>query len=178
MRGSAGERPRKWLTRSRDHGRLNSTSGWHPRLTSPDGRKPPRKSRPSFGRALEPHPDRAVDRWLNARPHCATAWPSAPQTPQQVYNRIELPPVARRYPGAAVRRTDGRCSCCGKRATATAPTGLEPGSPFGKSTEAIAIYLHYAQAIGIERLRLVFGELLGLPISEGALCNTPARAQA
>ena len=81
--------------------------------------------------------------------------------------------------------TSPGCGCSADAAPAaasapspTAPAGLEPGSPFGKSIEAIAVYLHYAQAIGIERLRLVFGELFGRSISEGALCNILARAQA
>ena len=39
----------------------------------PDGKKPPRKSRPGFGRTLEPNPDRIVDRLLDACPHCAAA---------------------------------------------------------------------------------------------------------
>ena len=142
----------------------------------PDSKKPPRKSRPGFGRMLEPNPDRIVDRLLDACPHCAAAWPAEPQTPQQVYDRIELPPI--KPDVTRVRLFGGRCACCGERTVATAPAGLEPGSPFGKSIEAIAVYLHYAQAIGIERLRLVFGELFGLSISEGALCNILARAQA
>jgi transposase len=129
-----------------------------------------------LGRTLEPNPDRIVDRLLDACPHCAAAWPAGPQTPQQVYDRIELPPI--KPDVTRVRLFGGRCACCGERAIATAPAGLEPGSPFGKSIEAIAVYLHYAQAIGIERLRLVFGELFGLSISEGALCNILARAQA
>ena len=108
-------------------------------------------------------------------PHCQAAWPSE-QTPQQVYDRIELPPV--KPDVTRVRLFGGRCACCGERAVAAAPVGLEPGSPFGKSVEAMAIYLHYAQAIGIERLRSLFGELFGLTISEGALCNILARAQA
>jgi transposase len=141
----------------------------------PDGNKPPRKSRPGFGRTLEPNPDRIVDRLLDACPHCAAAWPAEPQTPQQVYDRIELPPI--KPDVTRVRLFGGRCACCGERAVAAAPAGLEPGSPFGKSIEAITVYLHYAQAIGIERLRLVFGELFGLSISEGALCNILARAQ-
>jgi len=141
-----------------------------------EGNRPPRKSRPGFGRTLEPNPDRIVDRLLDACPHCAAAWPAEPQTPQQVYDRIELPPI--KPDVTRVRLFGGRCACCGERAVATAPAGLEPGSPFGKSIEAIAVYLHYAQAIGIERLRLVFGELFGLSISEGALCNILARAQA
>jgi transposase len=74
-----------------------------------------------------------------------------------------------------VRLFGGFCSCCGERAAALAPPGLEPGSPFGKSIEAIAVYLHYGQAIGIQRLRLVFGELFGLSISEGAICNILVR---
>ncbi len=59
----------------------------------PTGQKPPRKSRPGFGRALDPNPDRIVDSHLDACPHCAAAWAAEPQTPQQVYDRIELPPI-------------------------------------------------------------------------------------
>ena len=138
-----------------------------------DGAKPPRKSRPGFGRALEPNPDRIVDRLLDACPRCAAAWPAAPQTPQLVYDRIELPPI--KPDVTRVRLFGGRCACCGERAVAAAPAGLEPGSPFGRSIEALVVYLHYAQAIGIERLRCVLAELFGLSISEGALCNVLQR---
>jgi hypothetical protein len=141
-----------------------------------DGAKPPRRSRPGFGRALEPNPERIVDRLLDACPHCAAAWPAAPQAPQLVYDRIELPPI--KPDVTRVRLFGGRCACCGERAIAAAPAGLEPGSPFGRSIEALVVYLHYAQAIGIERLRCVLAELFGLSISEGALCNILARAQA
>lgn len=139
------------------------------------GEKPSRKSRPGFGRALDPNPDRVIDLRLDACPHCEAAWPAG-QTPQQVYDRIELPPI--KPDVTRVRLFGGRCACCGERAVAAAPEGLEPGSPFGKSIETIAVYLHYAQAIGIERLRCLFGEVFGLSISEGAICNILARAQA
>ena len=143
----------------------------------------PRKSRPGFGRALDPNPDRVVDLRLDACPDCEAAWPAG-RTPQQVYDRIELPPI--KPDVTRVRLFGGRCACCGERAVAAAPEGLAPGSPFGKSIETIAVYLHYAQAIGIERLRLVFGEVfaLSMPLdalasgSEGAICNILARAQA
>jgi transposase len=141
-----------------------------------DGPKPPRKSRPGFGRALEPNPDRIVDARLDACPHCAAAWADAVQTLQQVYDRIEMPPI--RPDVTRVRLFGGRCACCGNRAVAAAPAGLEPGSPFGKSIEALVVYLHYAQAIGLERLACLFGEIFALSISEGALCNILARAQA
>ena len=93
-----------------------------------------------------------------------------------VYNRIELPSV--RPDVTRVRLFGGRCACCGERAVAPAPDGLEPGSPFGRSVEGLVVYLHYAQAIGFERLRMLMGEVFGLGISEGAISNILARAQA
>jgi len=56
---------------------------------------------------------------------------------QQIPNRIELPPV--RPDVTRVRLFSGRCGCCGERAVAPAPAGLEPGSPFGKSIEALVV---------------------------------------
>jgi transposase len=49
--------------------------------------------------------------------------------------------------------------------------GLEQGSPFGHSIAAMVVYLHYAHAIGMERLALLMDELFSLSISEGAICN-------
>ena len=71
----------------------------------------------------------------------------------------------------------GRCACCGERATAAAPAGLEPGSPFGQSIAALVVYLHYTHAIGMERLVTVMDEIFGLSISEGAISNILARAR-
>ena len=59
-----------------------------------------------------------------------------------------------------VRLFGGRCTCCGERVTAKAPAGLEPGSPFGLSIAAMVVYLHYAHAIGMERLALLHGQKL------------------
>ncbi len=135
-----------------------------------------RRGRPGVARALAEHPDRIVDAHLDACPSCQAAFPTAGQTPHQVYDRIELPPV--RPHVTRVHLFGGRCACCGTRAVAVAPPGLEPGSPFGRSIEAAVVYLHYAHAIGFERLRALMGEMFGLSISEGALSNILARAQA
>lgn len=137
--------------------------------------RPPRKSRPGVGRMLHPSPDRTIDQRLTACPKCEAVFPEAAQTPQQVYDRIELPPV--RPDVTRVRLFGGRCVCCGERATAEAPPGLEPGSPFGQSIAAMVVYLHYAHAIGMERLTLLMDELFGLTISEGAISNILARAR-
>ena len=137
--------------------------------------RPARKSRPGVGRALEPNPDRVVDARLAACPQCPAVFPATAQTPQQVYDRIELPPI--KPDVTQVRLFGGRCACCGERVTAAAPSGLEPGSPFGQSIAALVVYLHYAHAIGLERLAALMGEIFALSISEGAISNMLARAR-
>ena len=150
------------------------SQGQKPDKASGDAR-PPRKSRPGVGRALHPNPDRVIDRRLVACPKCDAAFPDAAQTPYQVYERIELPPV--RPDVTQIRLFGGRCACCGERVTAAAPAGLEQGSPFGPSIAAMVVYLHYAHAIGMERLALLMSELFSLSISEGAISNILARAR-
>jgi transposase len=86
-----------------------------------------------------------------------------------------LPPI--RLDVTQIRLFGGRCACCGERVTAQAPAGLQQGSPFGHSIAAMVVYLHYAHAIGMERLALLMGELFSLSISEGAICNILARAR-
>jgi transposase len=124
---------------------------------------------------LHPEPNREVDAKLSACPECQAIFPEASQTPQQVYERIELPPIQPNV--TRVRLFGGKCPCCGKRVTAAAPAGLEPGSPFGQSIAALVVYLHYAHAIGLERLTLLLREVFSLTISEGALSNLLARAR-
>ena len=103
----------------------------------PGGGKPPRRSRPGFGRTLEANSDRVVDAMLDACPHCAAAFPAGQQTPQQVYDSVELPPV---MPDVTqVRLFGGRCACCSGHATAVAPCGPQPGSPFGQSVMALRV---------------------------------------
>ncbi|HUB43448.1 MAG TPA: transposase [Acetobacteraceae bacterium] len=164
------ERPPK----TPDNSSLPPSKGQKPER--PAGDKPARKSRPGVGRALEANPDRVVDATLEACPHCAAVFPADQQTPQLVYDRIELPRI--KPDTTRVRLFGGRCACCGERVTAPAPAGLEPGSPFGQSIAALVVYLHYAHAIGLERLAALMGDLFGLSISEGAISNMLARARA
>lgn len=166
---AALERPPK----TPDNSSLPPSRG--PKPNRPTGDKPPRKSRPGFGRALEPNPDRVVDATLDACPHCAAVFPTQQQTPQLVYDRIELPPIKPDI--TRVRLFGGRCTCCGERVTAPAPHGLEPGSPFGQSIAALVVYLHYAHAIGLQRLAALMGDIFGVVISEGAINNMLARAR-
>ena len=142
---------------------------------SPDTPRPPRPIRPGVGRRLHPNPDRVVEARLSACPRCEAMFPATAQSLQQVYERIELPPV--RPDVTQVRLFGGRCRCCGERVSAEAPPGLEPGSPFGTTIAAMVVYLHYAHAIGMERLAVLMDELFGLAISEGAISNILSRSR-
>ena len=115
------------------------------------------------------------DAVLTACPKCQAAFPATSQIPQQIYERIELPPI--KPDVTQVRLFGGRCACCGERVTAVAPAGLEPGSPFGQSIAALVVYLHYAHAIGMERLATLMNEIFSLTLSEGAISNMLARAR-
>ena len=143
---------------------------------APGANRLPRKGRPGVGRTLHPNPDRVIEARLAACPNCHAAFPDAAQTPQQIYERIELPPI--KPDVTQVRLFGGRCACCGERVTADAPVGLEQGSPFGRSIAAMVVYLHYAHAVGMERLATLMDDLFSLSISEGAISNILGRARA
>jgi len=82
---------------------------------------PPRKSRPGTGRALHPNPDRTIERRLANCPKCEAVFPEASQTPQQVYDRIELPPM-----GPYIDEKSGK-SVPGVRLPFIPISGLPPG---------------------------------------------------
>jgi transposase len=143
--------------------------------SNPAGDRVPRKGRPGVGRALHPEPDRVVEAALQHCPKCQAVFPQEQQTPQQVYERIELPPI--KPDVTQVRLFGGRCACCGERVVADAPAGLECGPTFGRSVAALVVYLHYAHAIGMERLVRLLAEVFALSISEGAISKILERAR-
>ena len=121
------------------------------------------------GRGLHRDPDQRVEARATTCPHCASALGGSDQKLHAVYDKIELP-----RPASIVTRVElyaARCRGCGARVVAPAPSGLEPGSPFGPSIEALAVYLRYEHAIGYQRLSRLFADLFGLQISQGALAN-------
>lgn len=131
-------------------------------------------SHPGVGRPLCQTPDRIVEVKAEVCPHCAAAVAEDGQTMQQVYDRIEIPPV--KPVTTQVRRHGG--GCCRKAYLAPVPDGLEPGSPYGASVVSLAVALRYSHAISYERLSELFDEVFGLPISEGALGNLFERSRA
>ena len=142
----------------------------------PDRTKKPRGGRPGVARALAEHPDRIIEATLAACPHCAHAFGPADLAQTHAYDHIELPPL--RPIVTRINRHRGICPCCQKRVVAPAPEGFDPGSPFGPGLSALIIHLHVTQAISFQRLVWLMAEVFGVTISEGAIANILARAQA
>ena len=157
-----------------DNSSLPPSKGQKPNL--PDRRKKARHGRPGVARALAEHPDRVIAAMLPACPHCDHALGPADQPDIHAYDHIDLPPL--RPIVTRINRHHGTCPCCRKHVGAPAPEGFAPGSPFGPGLCAIIIHLHVTQAIGFQRLAQLMGELFGVTISEGAIANILARAQA
>lgn len=142
---------------------------------SPGTRREASVGRAGGGRALHPNPDQTIEVKAEACPHCAAGLTAAQQRPMTRYDKIELPAV--RPVVTRVVLHGGQCPCCQAAFLAPAPDGLEPGSPFGASIVAMAVYLRTAHNIGFERLAATFGHIFGLTISEGALVTMMMRAK-
>src|SRR5262245_39478878 len=121
------------------------------------------------GRSLHPAPDQVIIAQAKTCPHCGGAVQAHGQHLHAVYDKIELPPI--RPIVTRVEQYAGQCPHCGQSYVAPVPVGLEPGTPFGASIEALATYLRYTHAISYERLSALLAQVYGVPISEGALAN-------
>ncbi len=142
----------------------------------PDRLKMERRDRPGVTRALAEDPDRVVEATLAACPHCAHPLAAADQPDIHAYDHIDLPPI--RPVVTRFHRHRGVCPCCRKRVVAPVPEGFAPGSPFGPGLCALIIHLHVTQAVDFERLTRLLAEVFGLTLSEGAVVNILARAEA
>jgi len=136
--------------------------------------KGPRKGRPGVSRALAADPEKVVDAFATACPHCDAALAAEDQADFSAYDHIELPPIVPVV--TRVQRHRGRCPCCRRSFSAPPPADMPPGSPFGPGIGALIMHLHVTQMIGFERLSKLMAEVFGLSISEGALANIIARA--
>ncbi len=138
-------------------------------------RKAQRKGRPGSFRALAANPDRTIDAFAEACPHCQHGLTPSDQPDAHAYDHVELPPI--RPLVTRINRHRGTCPCCRKGFSAPVPEGLEPGSPFGPGLSSLIVHLHVTQAISFERLVRLLDEMFGVTISEGAIANILARAE-
>src|SRR6202030_3591602 len=135
-----------------------------------------RKGRPGVTRALADNPDKVVETRAEACPHCNHGLTAEDQSQFHAYDHIDLPPL--RPVVTRIPRHRGICPCCARAFSAPSPGGMAPGSPFGPGICALVLHLHITQAIGFERLVKLMDEVFGVTLSEGAIANILARAEA
>ena len=135
-----------------------------------------KKGHPGAFRQLSENPDRVVAARAETCPHCAHALSAEDQPGYHAYDHIELPPI--KPVVTRIHRHRGTCPCCRRGFSAPVPEGMAPGSPFGPGLAALILHLHVTQAISFERLVRLVDEVFGLTISEGAIANLLARAEA
>jgi transposase len=135
-----------------------------------------KKGHPGAFRQLSENPDRVMEARAETCPHCAHALSAADQPAFHAYDHIELPPI--KPVVTRIHRHRGTCPCCRRGFSAPVPEGMAPGSPFGPGLAALILHLHVTQAIGFERLVRLMEEVFGLTLSEGAIANLLARAEA
>ena len=161
-----------------DNSSLPASKGQKPNRPEKPKRQGPRKGslgREGGGRALSAEPDEVVIARPSRCRHCQAALAEADQLLDARYDKVDLPRV--RPVVTRVERYAGRCRCCGATTLAAVPEGLEPGTPFGVSIVALAIYLRFVHAVSYQRLTRLLLELFGLAISEGALDAAFRRAR-
>jgi transposase len=134
-----------------------------------------KKPHPGAHRPSHPNPTHRRDVRASVCGHCGADVSQSPQEPCEVYDRIEVAPIAPEITRVSLH--GGVCPCCARRFKAEAPAGLEPGSPFGPNLRALVIYLRFTQGIGFERLSRLMHDAFGLSISEGALVNMLSAAR-
>ena len=141
----------------------------------PERPKKPRRGRPGVTRALAVRPDRVIEAMLDACPHCEHALGPADQPDIHAYDHIDLPPISPVV--TRINRHRGVCPCCRKRVSPGA-RGFPAWLAVRARAVALIIHLHVTQAIGFERLVCLLSEVFGLTLSEGAIANILARAEA
>lgn len=155
-----------------DNSSLPPSRGQKANTTAAPGGKR-RKGRPGVARALCETPDVVRDMRVD---HCAcgSAIAAGDQELAHAYDHVDLPPI--KPVTTRVNLFRATCRCCKRRTTATPPTDMQPGSPFGPGIVATVAYLHGCQMVSYARLTEVLDGLLGVKLSEGAIANMLSRA--
>lgn len=127
------------------------------------------KGRPHAGksRALSTNPTRFYDCRAQNCGSCGHDVAGAAQIVCEAWDHVEIPEI--KPDVTQVRLFGGICPCCRGKFKAPVPADMARGALFGPNLKALALYLRFTQGIGFERLAILFRDMLGVEISEGAL---------
>lgn len=131
------------------------------------------------GHTLRQVPKTEVDevRIHVAPEHCASCGHSLDDAAAASYQRrqvFDLPDIRLRV---TEHQLQGKqCPACHRLNRARAPKGVDHPIQYGPGVKALAVYLHVHHLIPFDRLRQVFIDLFGQPISTGTLSHMLATA--
>lgn len=105
--------------------------------------------------------------------HCWTALPEEPDLKATRYQSIEVPPIQPHI--KETRRHEVTCPCCGRRTRAPYDEHEIPSSPFGPRLMSIVALLTGVYHVSRRNTAKLLSDLVGVPISLGAVSAIEAR---
>jgi transposase len=105
--------------------------------------------------------------------NCWKALPEIPDTNAKRYQVTEVPPILPHT--TEVRRHAVACPCCGHKTRAAYDEDVIPASPFGPRLMSIIALLTGAYHVSRRKTATLLSDLVGVPISLGAISAVEAR---
>lgn len=105
--------------------------------------------------------------------NCWRALPEIPDTNAKLYQVTEVPPILPHT--TEVRRHAVACPCCGHKTRAAYDENVIPASPFGPRLMSIVALLTGAYHVSRRKTATLLSDLVGVPISLGAISAVEAR---
>jgi transposase len=122
-------------------------------------------------------PPEQVNDFVDLYPaECENCWKALPEIPDENakrYQVTEIPPIQPHT--KEVRRHAVACPCCGHRTRAAYDEDLIPASPFGPRLMSIIALLTGVYHVSRRKTATLLSDLVGVPISLGAISAVEAR---
>ncbi len=145
--------------------------------TRPKSKRPRGGQRGHRGSRRTLLPPAQVDELVDLYPaECESCWKALPEIPDEHakrYQVTEVPPILPHT--KEIRRHAVTCSCCGHRTRAAYDEQEIPSSPFGPRLMSIVALLTGVYHVSRRKTCSLLSDLLGVPISLGAVSAVEAR---
>ncbi|CAN5808674.1 hypothetical protein BH11MYX2_BH11MYX2_41160 [soil metagenome] len=122
-------------------------------------------------------PEARVNDFIDFYPaECENCWAALPEVPDlnaKRYQVIEVPPIQPHT--SEYRRHAVTCACCGHKTRAAYDEDTIPASPFGPRLMSIVALLTGVYHVSRRKTATLLSDLVGVPISLGAISTVEAR---
>ena len=162
---------------SRNSHKPSSSNGFKSPKRSPGRKRKKNKGgqRGHEGQTLEFHesPDEIIHLPLEECPGCHCDLSSSLESPSEVRQVFDIPPIALHVTQFEAQRK--WCECCQKQVTAAFPQEVKAPIQYGLNLKSFALYLHYEQLLPLRRVAQTLESLLGVGIHPQTILNHSSR---